>query len=112
MINLEVDEAYAFDYLSILQLKHEHSGNAGFVRCYETLVKQLGVELMHKIVSSPEYGRVLDANRKVFWIIEEMRETSFTIDARLVDRMNTERFNAKKQLQKVFFNNEVTEFKT
>lgn len=112
MINLEVDEAYAFDYLSILQLKNEYHGNKAFVTCYDTIVKQLGVELMILIISSPEYARVLEANRKVFWIIEEMRETSFTIDARLVDRMNTERYNAKKQLQKVFFGNDVTEFKT
>ncbi len=112
MIDLQVDEAYAFDYLSILQLKHEYHGNKEFINCYQQIVKQVGVELMHKIVASQEYGRVIAANRKVFEIIEEMRQTNYTIDARMVDRMNTERYNAKKQLQKTFFGNDVTEFKT
>lgn len=112
MIELKVDEAYAFDYLSILQIKHEQFGSNEFLSCFEQIVKQVGIELVRKIVSSPEYGRVINANRKVFDIIEEMRQTNYTIDARMVDRMNTERYEAKKQLQKVFFGNEVTEFKT
>lgn len=112
MIDLKVDEAYAFDYLSILQIKHEQFGNKEYIECYEYLVKQLGIDLMHRIVTSPEYYSLLDANKKVFWIIEEMRNNQYSIDARMVDKMNTDRYSAKKLLQRSFFGNEVREFKT
>ena len=43
MINLEVDEAYAFDYLSILHLKKDKNKEYldNWLKCYEFIENQL-----------------------------------------------------------------------
>lgn len=112
MINLSVDEAYAFDYLSILEVKFLFLLDNQHLQCYRYLVEQLGQDLVISIIQSEEYEKLIEANKKVFLAIEEIRTTKEPVDARVIDNLNTERFLLKKQLQSKFFNSNVSEVKT
>ena len=117
MINLHVDESFAFDYLSILMVKLKKKAdeqNAKNVSvCKEHLQKQIGQELMDKILSSQEFIDLVDANELVFDLVEKARyDFPATVTAKDVDAGNMERYFAKKNLQKTFFNNELAEVKT
>jgi hypothetical protein len=73
MIKITVDEAYAFDYYSILHLKH----NNGFLPletlqiAKNDLIENLGVEFVETILSSPEYKDVYEANKLTFDAVDK-----------------------------------------
>jgi hypothetical protein len=112
VIQLEVDEGYAFDYLSILQGKlDKRLIPAEFLeRCAVHLEAQLGAELFSRIMASTEYQAMLAVNAKTFDAVEKAKKNE--IPAKVVDDCNLERYHAKRALQARFFNTEVTEAKT
>lgn len=111
MINLNVDEAYAFDYLSILFIKRERNPNSfdAWNNCSNFLKNQLGDELFNSIINSKEYSDMIDANLKTFNMVDLAKEDKCT--ARDVDVCNYERYKAKINLQNSFFDNKITEVK-
>lgn len=111
MITLTVDEAYAFDYYSILQLKHDN----GYLPlstleiAKNDLVQNLGSEVVETILNSTEYREVYNANRLTFDAVDKAKED--LVPASYVDKCNYQRMLAKKALQAQFFNSDLSEIK-
>lgn len=110
MVKINVDEAYAFDYLSILFLKRDRSDESfeAWSNCQEDLMLQ--IPNFSEIIHSEEYQNLLAANQITFVAVEQARYGD--ISAKDVDNANMLRHQRKKELQKKFFNNELKEYKT
>lgn len=112
MIHLLVDEAYAFDYLAILDVKNtlypSMEKKEAYNECLNHLMAQ--VNNFNQIVSSQEYQELFDINKITFFLIDEMR-CGNEITAKQIDDANIERFNKKKKLQDKFFNSKLREEK-
>lgn len=113
MLKIEVDEAYAFDMLAILELKLPRSGAdaANYVAFLACIESQVGVEKTREILHSQEYAKLLGANGTVFNMIERIGAGQ-QLDALEVHRANMERFHGKKALQEAFFGGSLAERKT
>jgi hypothetical protein len=108
MIELIVDESYAFDYLSILQIKSEISNNTEkFDLIYQDLKSKL--DIFDIIIKSKEYKDVYNANKKIFEAVDLAKENK--VDAKYVDVCNYERYIVKVKLQNKFFGNDLIEKK-
>lgn len=112
MINLLVDEAYAFDYLAILHVKKNVNQNneKPWKDCFLHIQKQIGTEKMTQIIHSEEYSNMIEANQITFNAVEKARYGS--IMAKEVDEANMLRYKRKLELQNRFFNNNLVEIKT
>jgi hypothetical protein len=110
MINLKVDEAYAFDYLSILYIKKNNSKECynTWFDCYNSLSNQ--IPNFFEIVNSIEYNNLLEANLITFDAVEKARYGD--ISAKEVDDANMLRYKRKIELQNKFFTSKVKEFKS
>ena len=112
MINLEVDEAYAFDYLSILQIKNDlfpsECKMAAYEKCSTLLKKQL--ENFNLIINSEEYINLYKINKITFDLVDQVRNNA-QITAKSVDDANMERYYCKLALQKKYFSNQLVEQK-
>lgn len=113
MINLYVDEAYAFDYLSILEIKKKNSDNdmLNYSSCERLITNQIGAELFDSIKTSVQYSKLVETNQLVYNQIERIRNGE-KLDAKEVDDANMLRFKYKKDLQSHFFNTKLAEQKT
>jgi len=113
MINLLVDEAYAFDYLSVLEIKSDKNKQSQktWVNCRNYISIQIGEEIFAIIINSKEYQNLLLINKMVFDAVERARYKN-DITAKEVDDANMERHYAKITLQNKFFSKGITEFKT
>jgi hypothetical protein len=112
MINLLVDECYAFDYLAILEVKKNKNAKNlhNWQQCKNHLELQL-ITLFDTIINSEEYKKLYEANEKTFDAVEKARYD--LISAKEVDDCNGKRFIAKKELQEKFFpDSRITERKT
>lgn len=111
MIKLTVDEAYAFDYYSILHLKHKNNyiSDDLLMQAREDLTASLGLDLVDEILSSEEYHNLVGANTLTFAAVDKAKEDLVT--ASYVDKCNYERMICKKNLQSKFFNNGLSEVK-
>lgn len=106
MLTISVDPGYAFDYLSILEVKGDTSG---WNRTAEELERQ--VKDFDLLINSSEYHAVRRANSDVFNLVS-MASTD-RCKASDVDRANQARFFAKKRFQDKFFpGSTMTEVKT
>ena len=111
MIKITVDEAYAFDYYSILHLKY----NNGYLPpetlqiAKNDLTDSLGEYLVTKILDSNEYHDVYEANKLTFDAVDKAKDDS--VPASYVDKCNYKRMLAKKELQSKFFNTNLSEIK-
>lgn len=112
MINICVDEAYAFDFLSILEIKRNYSDQAmvNWHNCFNYLKAQLKADLFNEIINSKEYLDMISINNKTFDAVERARYGE--ISAKEVDDANMKRYYAKVALQNKFFNDKITEYKT
>jgi hypothetical protein len=113
MINLSVDEAYVFDYLSILQIKKNNTliDLRNFDNCATSIMSQIGKQLFNKVVASEQYANLVKTNQLVYDQIEQIRGGT-NLSAKEVDDANMLRFKYKKELQKIFFNTNLVEQKT
>ena len=114
MIFLTVDESYAFDYLSILEIKCKKDKNSRtkkqlYNQCFISIKKQLSDTLFKSIISSKEYKECCKANFDTFIAVDSAKTDK--VKASFVDRCNYKRFTAKQKLQKKFFGNSITEIK-
>ena len=114
MINLPVDEAYAFDYLSILKIKSDvnpqnEAMRAGYQACLAALTSQLQ-DRIAEILASPEYANLLEANRLTFNAVDDAR-CGGPVTAKQVDDCNMQRFYCKVALQQRFFGAPLVETK-
>lgn len=115
MINIQVDEAYAFDFLSILYIKSEKNNFSGqpfdnWKKCYDYLKIQIDNDnLWNNIIFSQEFKNIEIANLKTFDAVERAKSNEVT--AQYVDKCNYERYLAKKQFQNKFFPTQITETK-
>ena len=111
MMYLIVDEAYAFDYLSILDVKVDEIGTSecseAFLRCYQTMKYQMSD--IESVMRSKEYSDLKEANRMVFMLIDKAKRDE--VKASEIDRGNYERCKKRKALQDRFFGGGGTEVK-
>lgn len=113
MINLKVDESYAFDYLSILEVKKNktNSGIENWSFCFNFLKNQIEENLFNQIINSNEYKDMINANLNTFDAVEKARYG--LISAKEVDDWNMKRYEAKVKFQNKFFpSKKITEIKT
>jgi hypothetical protein len=111
MINLKVDEAYAFDYLSILEIKKRKSSNANsaWENCFSNLQNQFDSEKWLSIINSEEYKNMIKANLLTFEAVDKAKNNE--VSAQYVDYCNYQRHIAKESFQKKFFNTNLSELK-
>ena len=111
MVNLLVDEAFAFDYISILKLK----ADKGFIneedieKNFDHLRDQIGEELFNSILESEQFKDLYKANCVTFDAVDAAKEDKML--ASEVDKTNYFRMIAKTNLQKHFFATELQEVK-
>jgi len=111
MINILVDEAYAFDYLSILDIK-KHKTSCGYdtwLTCYTYLQKQFDPNKWLSMIHSQEYSDMITANLFTFEAVENAKNN--TVSAKYVDECNYQRHIAKQNFQRKFFNSDLSEKK-
>lgn len=103
MVNLKVDEAYAFDYLAILEVKknNDELQTGAWLDCIKNLSSQFDNEKWQELFNSVEYKKMVEVNKKTFNAVEKARYGD--ISAKEVDNCNMERYNAKKDFQNTFF---------
>lgn len=111
MINLIVDEAYAFDYLSILEIKKNKKLDSynSWIQCYKYLQDQFDNEKWISMIYSKEYKEILKANELTFDAVDKAKNNEVT--AKDVDYCNYMRFLAKQSFQKKFFISNLSEQK-
>jgi hypothetical protein len=103
MISLLVDECFALDYLSILQVKKDKdpSNHGAWHECRSYLESQLSNKLQD-ILESKEYADLYDANLKTFEAVGKARSGK-EITAKEVDDCNMLRYYSKVAIQSKFF---------
>lgn len=111
MIKLLVDEAYAFDYLSILDLKRQKSSDSynAWINCYKYLQNQFDNDKWLSMINSLEYKEMLKANTLTFDAVEKAKNDE--VSAQYVDECNYLRYKAKQNFQKKFFSESLSELK-
>ena len=113
MIKVLVDEGVAFDMLSILQVKSKKSQSIQSAHNYfnfaQEIKDQVGISKMSEILDSPEYKNLVTQNEEVFEAVDLAKIDA--IPASLVDKLNYQRYLAKKEIQKKFFGDEISEQK-
>jgi hypothetical protein len=111
MISLQVDEAYAFDYLSILEVKKQKSSSAieAWSKCYFNLQTQFDSEKWFLMINSEEYKNMVKANELTFDAVDKAKNNEVT--AQYVDYCNYQRHTAKENFQKKFFASNLSELK-
>lgn len=103
MINLPVDEGYAYDYLAILEVKLRNGvGKIGDVLlCASQIRDQVGQDLHTKIIESDYFKDCLRVNQLTFDAVDGAKQD--TVKASVVHNLNYERYLAKTRLQNEFF---------
>lgn len=111
MIFLQVDEAYAFDYLSILEVKKKKNSliTNAWSKCYVNLQIQFDSDKWFLIINSKEYADMVAANELTFNAVDKAKNNEVT--AQYVDYCNYQRHIAKESFQKKFFNTNLSELK-
>ena len=116
MLKISLDEAYVFDMLSVFDVKIINLSGEKLAKTLEKMsdmieevVDQIGKDKYQEIISSTEYEKMVDANQKVFELIDQSKFDNGL--AKITDDANYDRHIAKMALQKRFFDNELTEVK-
>jgi hypothetical protein len=120
MVTISVDEGYAFDILSIFEVKiaqcvdpsKKQRSEHGYNVLYTELVQQIGIDRVHEILNSTEYYQLLNENEKTFQLVDIIRVSNETSIGKNIDQTNLSRFEAKCKLQSKFFNTSMVETKT
>lgn len=114
MITIRVDDCLAFDMLSIFHIKiKKNPENPSHVNGYNWLFNDIsaciGTEKTWQIISSEEFKRLVDANEKVYDLVDKVKDDS--VKGSVVDAANFERYKCKQVLQESFFNSKQLEKK-
>ncbi len=118
MIKISVDVSAAFDILSIFQVKLAYCDgekkeqiNNKKDKLWDEIVQCLSPKLVVSIYKSDEYKNLYNCNKQIFEILDKAKKEPKTIYMEDVDYLNYDRFKAKQELQKKFFNKELGEIK-
>lgn len=109
MIDIPVDESYAYDVLSIAAVKVAKKAgdriNLDNHRRLEVRIgKQVGWDLHCQIAASLEYEQLYQTNLALFNHIDAMKTRQEQLgDGQAVDWFNYRRYTLKRQLQERFF---------
>lgn len=98
---LPVDPAYALDYLAILKVKSDYSLPVNDELQHLTSFLSIQMENFKSVIGSPEFHELVYRNRKTFDAIELAHKNK--ISARRVQKINYDRYRAKKALQERFW---------
>lgn len=111
MIKITVDEAYAFDYYSILELKKQNGSQVDHIIniIKSDLEDQIGIEKFNLIINSEEYVNLYSSNKTTFDAVDKAKTDE--VLASYVDECNYLRMIYKKELQNKFFSNNLSEIK-
>ena len=110
MIRVQVDEAKAFDELSIYWVKIQFGGKDEMFHSLKWDIEYaLGKEKFQKVFESDEYKAVCEANLKTFNMVSKAKKNEVT--AQQVEESNYRRHLAKKALQAKHFPTEMREQK-
>jgi hypothetical protein len=111
MIKITVDEAYAFDYYSILKLKKENGSDIDHVISVieSDIVNQIGETEFNLIINSEEYLNLYSSNKTTFDAVDKAKTDE--VLASYVDKCNYLRMIHKKELQNKFFSSNLSEIK-
>lgn len=117
MIELKVDSSYAFDYLSILEVKRQNLiiGAEQQELCKKTIEQQLGFELTKKILSSKQFKQLVAVNQNIFDLLDQYNNQEDCDKSSVLAQShvaNQQRHEIKKQMQKKFFACDLTEKKS
>lgn len=111
MLKITVDEAYAFDYYSILKLKRENGSDIDQVinLIKSDIINYIGEIKFNLIINSKEYENLYLSNKNTFDAVDKAKTDQ--VLASHVDRCNYLRMIHKKELQSKFFSNDLSEVK-
>jgi hypothetical protein len=111
MLKITVDEAYAFDYYSILKLKRENGSDIDQVinLIKSDIINYIGEIKFNLIINSKEYENLYLSNKNTFDAVDKAKTDQ--VLASYVDRCNYLRMIHKKELQSKFFSNDLSEVK-
>jgi hypothetical protein len=114
MIKIQVDEAYAFDMLSILEVKYEKKSTQqnldNLHELSQSIENQVGAGKFFDILNSDEYESLYHTNVVLFDLIDDIKRGE-DISAKEVDDLNYLRWEYKNGIQKKFFGKETGEVK-
>jgi len=116
MLKISLDEAYVFDMLSVFDVKIKNLDGEKLAKTIEKMsdmieevIEQISEEKYGKIVSSLEYKKMVEANQRVFDLIDQSKHDTGL--AKITDDANYDRHIAKMAFQKRFLDSELTEVK-
>ncbi len=113
MITISVDEAYAFDFLSILEVKRVYLPNTNSL--YELYCREIKAQteetLFSTILASEDYKELVCINRKIYDNLELLRAGK-DVAASIIDNLNSDRYRLKTSIQLTYFNSNVSETKS
>lgn len=120
MVKISVDEGYAFDILSIFQVKIDNCTDVNKIKIsekafnilYSELKDQLGSDKILKIINSEEYRDLYRENKKTFLLVDQIRASNEVSLGKDIDKNNLSRFECKRKLQNKFFDSQMLETKT
>ena len=101
-----------FDDLSILEVKESFCLNWDIREKLENQIQELEKQLNEtlgytkskEIYNSEEYEKLYKLNKQIFDEVEKIKDSE-------IQKLNKKRFEAKKQLNKIFFGEELGEIK-
>lgn len=108
MIHLTHSEAFAYDLLSIADIKYvktkAETAWSNFATLRDEIVAQIGDEKHRNVVDSPEYEQLYRVNHEMYVRIDELKARGEQFgDARYIDDRVYQRYLAKQALQKAHF---------
>ncbi len=117
MITVSVDEAVAFDMLTILFVKKDFCSDANkrdsikkqIKKLEKEIIASIGNQKFQSILLSKEYNDLYESNVDVFEGVERAR--SDEISAKELDTLNQKRTTAKRNFQGFHFGKEMVEVK-
>lgn len=102
---IPVSPAYAYDFLSILQVKFDLTKDLkvslNYLEVYDHIMKEVGPKLHMEIINSREYFELVTVNTHLYNLVDAAKKD--LVKASDVDKLVYERFLAKMALQNKFF---------
>lgn len=104
-ILIPADYGYAYDYLSIFEVKVKKVGGVkaiqNFTNCYQVVEQQVGTKKMIEVFVSDEYRHLVQMNIRLFELVDEVKSDPYK--GKELDEQVYIRFLAKKKVQEKFF---------
>ncbi len=113
MLKISIQEAVAFDSLSIFLLKvvrnNNEINNKNYNFLLNELYSELGIEKTNIILNSREYKDLYKINELIFNLVDRVKKDPCI--GNQIDKANYDRFKRKQELQFKFFKSNLSEQK-